>query len=89
MIAKLRAYGADVDYNDPHVAETPTVRRHDLKMRSVELTRETLAAYDCVLISTNHSAYDYQMIADHGRLIVDTRNAFRAVTGPRDHIVLA
>ena len=89
LIARLRDLGAEVDYNDPHTAETPSVRRHDLKMRSVDLTPERLAGYDCVLISTNHSAYDYQMIADHAKLVVDTRNALKDVRGARDHVVLA
>jgi len=89
LIRRLRDLGAEVDYNDPYVPETHRMRRHDLKMVSVELTPETLAGYDCVLLSTNHSDYDYQMIADHGKLIIDTRNALRAVTGSRDHIVRA
>ena len=56
---------------------------------SIELTVEALANYDCVLIATHHAAYDWQMIADHGRLIVDTRNALGRVTGSREHIVRA
>ena len=65
------------------------MRNYDLKMTSVELTSESLAAYDCVLVSTNHNAYDWQMISDHARLIVDTRNAMKGVTGKRDHIFFA
>ena len=89
LIEKLLAYGAQVDYNDPHVAATHRMRHYDLQMTSVEVTGETLASYDCVLIATHHSAYDWQMIADHAKLIVDTRNAMKDVTGPRDHIVSA
>ena len=48
-----------------------------------------LGMYDCVLVSTNHSAYDWQMIADGAILIVDTRKALNAVAGRRDHIVKA
>jgi UDP-N-acetyl-D-glucosamine dehydrogenase len=87
LIEKLEHLGATVDYNDPHVASTHTMRRHDLKMHSVPLTPESLKGYDCVLIATNHSCYDWQLIADHSRLIVDTRNAMANVTGKRDHIV--
>jgi UDP-N-acetyl-D-glucosamine dehydrogenase len=61
----------------------------DLNMKSVPLTADSLARYDCVLLSTNHSAYDYQFIADHARLIVDTRNGMQNVVGPREHIVTA
>jgi UDP-N-acetyl-D-glucosamine dehydrogenase len=87
LIEKLEQLGAQVDYNDPHVPQTHKMRRHDLKMESVPLTPQSLKSYDCVLIATNHSAYDWQMIADHAKLIVDTRNAMRAVRGGRKHIV--
>jgi UDP-N-acetyl-D-glucosamine dehydrogenase len=56
-------------------------------MKSIELTPEVLRRYDCVLIATHHSAYDWQTIADNATLIVDTRNAMRNVKGRRDHIV--
>jgi UDP-N-acetyl-D-glucosamine dehydrogenase len=61
----------------------------DVGMESVELSAATLPLYDCVVISTNHAAYDYQMIADNASLIVDARGALRDVTGPRDHIISA
>ncbi|HWP39539.1 MAG TPA: UDP binding domain-containing protein, partial [Tepidisphaeraceae bacterium] len=89
LIEKLEALGAHVDYNDPHVPRTHKMRQHDLQMTSVELTPATLKEYDCVLIATNHSAYDWQLIADHAKLIVDSRNAMRNVRGRRDHIVAA
>ena len=77
LIKILEERGAEVDYSDPHIAETQRVRRHDLRMKSVELTPESVAAYDCVLISTNHSAFDYGLVADHAQLVVDTRDAMR------------
>jgi UDP-N-acetyl-D-glucosamine dehydrogenase len=89
LIEKLEHLGAEVDYNDPHVAATHKMRRHDLQMRSIPLTPASLAGYDCVLVATHHSAYDWQLIADHARLIIDTRNAMVRVTGRRDHIVNA
>jgi UDP-N-acetyl-D-glucosamine dehydrogenase len=89
LIERLQELGGAVDYNDPHVPKTHRMRKHDLGMKSVPLTKDSLASYDCVLISTNHTAYDWQMIADHSTLIVDTRNAMKAVTGRRDHIVSA
>ena len=75
LIEKLEHLGADVDYNDPHVARTHKMRRHDLHMESVPLSPNTIASYDCVLVATHHAAYDWQQIADHAKLIVDTRNA--------------
>ncbi|HEV8607777.1 MAG TPA: nucleotide sugar dehydrogenase [Tepidisphaeraceae bacterium] len=89
LIEKLEHLGAKVDYNDPHVPATHKMRRHDLKMESVALTPDALRSYDCVLIATHHSAYDWQLVADHAQLIVDTRNAMRNVKGGRDHIVAA
>jgi UDP-N-acetyl-D-glucosamine dehydrogenase len=89
IIEKLQELGAEVDYNDPHVPATHRMRSHDLHMRSVPLTPQTLAAYDCVIVSTNHRVYDWQLVADHARLVIDTRNALKSVKGRRDHIVAA
>ena len=82
--------GAVLTYNDPHIPSLPKMRRFDLpEMNSCELTKEYLAAQDCVLIATNHSAYDYEFIAQHSKLIVDTRNATGAVASNRATIVKA
>jgi UDP-N-acetyl-D-glucosamine dehydrogenase len=82
--------GAEVSYNDPHIPELPAMRNYPhLKMRGVELTDDYLAAQDCVLIATDHLAYDYDHIVRHARLVVDTRNATRNVTGGREKIVKA
>ncbi len=90
LIDKLEELGAHVDYNDPHVPRTHYMRRWgDIGKTSVPLSAETLRQYDCVIIATNHAAYNWQMIADHAKLIVDTRNALVNVTGPRDHIIKA
>jgi len=89
LIERLQDLGAEVDYNDPLVPHTHRMRKHDLGMSSVPLSAHSLASYDCVLVSTNHSAYDWQFIADHARLIIDSRNALRHVTGPRAHIISA
>ena len=89
LIEKLVELGAVVDFNDPHVPATHKMRKHDLRMFSKPLSRQMLGGYDCVLVATNHSAYDWQMIADSSRLIVDTRGALRQITGRRDHVVQA
>jgi UDP-N-acetyl-D-mannosaminuronate dehydrogenase len=59
------------------------------RMTSRELTPEFLAARDCVLIATDHSAYDYGLIVRHARLVVDTRYATRGVASGREKIVRA
>jgi UDP-N-acetyl-D-glucosamine dehydrogenase len=89
LIEKLEELGAHVDYHDPHVPATHKMRHHDLHMKSVEFSPATLKNYDCVLIATHHQAYDWQVVADNAKLIVDTRNATKNVKGKRDHIVSA
>lgn len=77
LIEKLRELGAHVDYSDPHVPEAVPVRKHDLGMKSVPLTADNVKKYDCVLISTAHKAFDYSAVAEHAKLVVDTRDAMR------------
>ncbi len=89
LIELLQARGAKVDYNDPHVPRTHKMREHDLKMASVPLTAARLKKYDAVLISTDHSSYDYQFIVDHAQLVIDTRNATAKVRRGRKKIVRA
>jgi len=81
--------GAVVDYNDPLIPELPEMRAYDIKRTSVELTPENLAGYDCILISTDHSAYDWNFIVEHAQLVVDTRNATKDVLENRNKIVKA
>jgi UDP-N-acetyl-D-glucosamine dehydrogenase len=82
--------GAVVSYNDPHIPTLPRMRHWPhLAMDSTPLSAELLAAQDCVLIATDHSAYDYGWVADHSRLVVDTRNATKGVCAHRDRIVRA
>ncbi|HED09949.1 MAG TPA: nucleotide sugar dehydrogenase [Caldithrix abyssi] len=81
--------GAEVDYNDPHVPVLPSMRHYDIKRESVDLTPENLASYDCVLISTDHSAYDFDFIVKHSKLLVDTRNATDSVKGDKKNVVKA
>jgi UDP-N-acetyl-D-glucosamine dehydrogenase len=79
--------GAVVTYNDPHIPRLPKMRHYRVpEMTSSELTAEFLASQDCVLIATDHSAYDYNFIVRHAPLIVDTRNATRNVTVGREKI---
>jgi UDP-N-acetyl-D-glucosamine dehydrogenase len=89
LIELLKSKGAQVDYNDPHVPSTHKQREHDLRMQSVPLTPENLAGYDCVLIATDHSSYDYAAIVKHSRLVVDTRNATVNVSGDKPNVVKA
>jgi UDP-N-acetyl-D-glucosamine dehydrogenase len=75
ILEMLEQRGAVISYNDPHIPTVPRMRRHSLLLESQELTEEFLASQDCIVIVTDHSAYDFEWIARHARLIVDTRNA--------------
>jgi len=73
----LQRRGAAVTYSDPHV---PVVRVDSLDLES--LPQESAADADCVVIVTDHSAFDYVSLVARARLIVDTRNALRGVVSP-------
>jgi UDP-N-acetyl-D-glucosamine dehydrogenase len=76
IIKLLFEHGADVSYHDPHVPLFAGMRKYmEYRMHSVPLTRENVVAADCVLIVTNHTAIDWPVIAQHARLVVDSRNA--------------
>ena len=82
----LEARGASVAYHDPYV---PQLRLDGGTFQSVSLTAETLAQADCVVVITDHTIFDWQMIRQHARLIVDTRNALKVVpTGPARVVTL-
>lgn len=86
LMEKLQAKGAVVAYSDPHVPKFPKMREHHFDLASVNITPETLESFDCVLIATNHDAFDYDMIIKHAALVVDSRGAYR---DPATNIVKA
>ena len=91
LIEMLQERGAKVDYHDPYVPEIMRTREHSelAGMRSVSLTPEIVTTYDAVLISTDHDDVDYDMLVANARVVVDTRNATKAVSTNRDTIVKA
>ncbi|MHC4659014.1 MAG: nucleotide sugar dehydrogenase [Planctomycetota bacterium] len=89
LIELLGEKGAKVDYNDPYIPRTIKQRRHDPKMTSKRLSAKMLGSYDLVLISTDHSRYDYDWIVRNAKLVVDTRNATGGVRKGRHKIVKA
>lgn len=78
--------GALVDYNDPYIPKIPRLRRYSFDKSSVPLSAGSLSGYDAVVIATDHSDYDYQLIRSHAKLIIDTRNAMK--TGLNDRKVV-
>jgi UDP-N-acetyl-D-glucosamine dehydrogenase len=90
LMELLLEKGAFVQYNDPHIPVLPLMRNHPLpRLTSQELTSEYLQSQDCILIVTDHSAYDWTWIAEHAQLIVDTRNAMKDVVHSRAQIIRA
>ena len=89
LMQLLNERGAILHYNDPYFPQLHKMRHYDYShLKSVELTPQNLAAYDCVLLATDHSSYDMQAIVDAAQLVVDTRNATRRITRHREKIVL-
>ncbi len=76
LIELLKEKGASVNYNDPYVPVLPKTRKYNFNLKSVPLTKGNLAKYDLVLLSTDHTDYDYKFIAANSKVVLDTRNAF-------------
>jgi UDP-N-acetyl-D-glucosamine dehydrogenase len=81
IIELLQKEGAQVSYNDPYFPTVGKGRKYDLQMKCSSL--ENLGQYDCVLIVTDHSDYDYGRIVRESKLVVDTRNATKGISSPR------
>jgi len=77
LIEIYREKGAQVDYHDPYVPKLPKTRKNHYDLESIYLTKGSLSKYDLVVLSTDHEAFDYEMIAKNSKLIIDTRNAFK------------
>jgi UDP-N-acetyl-D-glucosamine dehydrogenase len=76
LMELLQAKGAHIDYADPWVPVFPKMREHHFDLSSVDLTPESIASYDALLLATNHDVFNYEMIQNHARLIVDTRGVY-------------
>jgi UDP-N-acetyl-D-glucosamine dehydrogenase len=83
----LQARGAIVSYHDPHIPVLPSMRHYEVpRLASEALSADYLASQDCMLIATDHSAYDWDFIVRYARMVVDTRNATRNVQSGREKI---
>ena len=76
LIERLEKAGALVDYHDPFIPVVPHSREHDelSGRKSVDVTERSLATYDAVMIVTDHTPVDYQMVSRHAQLNIDPRN---------------
>jgi len=81
IIELLQKEGAQVSYHDPYFPFIGKGRKYDLQMKRSEL--EKLGQYDCIVIVTDHSDYDYKKIVGEAQLVVDTRNATKGIDSPK------
>jgi UDP-N-acetyl-D-glucosamine dehydrogenase len=72
----LRGKGAVISYHDPHVPAFPSMREHKFDLRSEPLDERTLARADCVVLVTDHDAFDYELVARNAALLVDCRGRY-------------
>jgi UDP-N-acetyl-D-glucosamine dehydrogenase len=77
LMEKLRDLGAHIAYSDPHVPVFPKMREHKFDLGSVDLNAMRVAEYDCVLLATDHDKFDYGMILQNARLLIDTRGKYQ------------
>ncbi|MBD65273.1 MAG: UDP-N-acetyl-D-glucosamine dehydrogenase [Halobacteriovoraceae bacterium] len=77
LMEKLRNRGAEISYSDPHVPTFPKMREHSFDLDSIELNHDSLSEFDCVVLTTDHDKFDYEMIMKSSQFIVDTRGKFK------------
>jgi UDP-N-acetyl-D-glucosamine dehydrogenase len=76
VMERLRDWGAQIEYSDPYVPVFPEMREHNFDLSSVNLTADTIASYDAVILLTDHSDFDYDLIAEHSDILIDTRGRY-------------
>jgi len=89
LIEILGEKEAHVDYNDPYIPVMPRVRKYKFDMKSVDIAPQNLGTYDAIVISTDHSCYDYDEIVASAQMVIDTRNATKNVNKEREKIIKA
>lgn len=90
LMELLAERGAVLSYSDPHIASLPAMRHYDVPdLRHQEPTEAYLDSLDCVLIATDHTAFDYDAIVRHAAVVVDTRNATKGVADDRNNVIKA
>lgn len=82
----IEAKGGVVAYSDPHVPVFPKMREHHFELSSETLSADNIASFDAVVLATDHDKFDYELIKQHAKLIVDSRGKYRV---PANHIIKA
>ena len=76
IFSELYKNGADVDYSDPYFSELPHTRKFNIEKKGIDLTPSNISSYDAVILLTNHTKYDYDLIYQNANLIIDTRGVY-------------
>lgn len=76
LMELLEEKGAIVHYADPHVPVSPKMREHHFDLSSIELTPETIQSYDLLLLATDHDKFDYTLLQENAKLLIDTRGVY-------------
>ena len=76
IFSELYKNGADVDYSDPYFSELPRTRKFNIEKKGIDLTPSNISSYDAVILLTNHTKYDYDLIYQNANLIIDTRGVY-------------
>jgi len=82
----IEAKGGVVSYSDPHVPVFPQMREHSFDLSSVDITAQSMADVDAVILATDHAKFDYDLVAKHAPLVIDSRGIYR---GGEKHIIKA
>jgi UDP-N-acetyl-D-glucosamine dehydrogenase len=89
IMKMLMEKGAIVKYNDPWIPKLRPTRKYNFTLESTPITPELLGEMDAVIVSTDHSAYDFRIIVKQSNLIIDTRNATQGIDNKNGKIVVA
>lgn len=75
----LSSKGAKINYSDPHVPIFPKMRQYSFNLKSIKITPKKIKEYDALIITTDHSKFDYKKIQKHAKLIIDTRGVYASI----------
>jgi len=76
IINLLLKKGAYINFNDPYFDEFPKFRKYNFSIKKISLNKENIKKFDCTLLVTDHDSFDYQLIKENSKLIIDTRGKY-------------
>ena len=72
----IRKEGGHIDYADPYIPQFKKMRAHDFQISSIDLSAKVLSKYDAVILCTDHDDFDYDLIIDNSKLVIDARGRY-------------